>query len=101
MSSPSPDRWLCPNCDRLVPVGRSCSCLKKKTKARKKHRVKKSWEQDEGLDGLDLPDDSFDYDEFVAKEFGRGKPHKQIPIAFLWWITALGLLLIWLLFFVF
>lgn len=42
-------------------------------------------------DGLDLPDEDFNYEEFVEKEFGAGpKPHGIKP---LWWITALVLLI--------
>ncbi len=35
------------------------------------------------MDGLDLPDEEFDYEEFVAKEFGGGRsiPRKQILLA--------------------
>lgn len=49
---------------------------------------------------MDYPDDSFDYDDFIAKEFGEGQPHKQIGIAFYWWLTALILFLVCLFFWV-
>lgn len=50
------------------------------------------WNPDAGAsDGLDLPDDEFNYDEFVEKEFGSGRVTSSMkPI---WWITALVLLL--------
>lgn len=51
----------------------------------------------EAYDGVDLPDD-FNYDEFVEKEFG-GSP-KPAGISPLWWITAiilLGLTILYLL----
>lgn len=50
------------------------------------------WKEDsEVYDGLDLPAEDFDYDEFVKEEFGDGpKSHGIKPI---WWITALVLLI--------
>jgi len=44
-------------------------------------------------DGLDIPDDEFDYEEFLEKEFGP-KPHKQIGIKWYWWATGLILVLL-------
>ena len=44
-------------------------------------------------DALDLPDEDFDYDEFVAKEFGH-KPHRKIGIKWYWWVTAIVLLVL-------
>jgi hypothetical protein len=83
-------------------VGRHCPCRRKKaSKKKRKAPPKKSWEQDESLDGLDLPDDSFDYDELIAKEFGEGKNHSKIGISRLWWITALILSIVWALFYLF
>jgi len=50
------------------------------------------WKPNAGAtNGLDLPDDEFDYDEFVKKEFGSGPAGAGInPV---WWITALVLLI--------
>ncbi|RYD65918.1 MAG: zinc ribbon domain-containing protein [Verrucomicrobiaceae bacterium] len=36
--------------------------------------------------GLDLPDDEFDYDKFVAEEFGGGP--KKTSIQWVWWVVA-------------
>lgn len=48
------------------------------------------WREDP-VDGLDLPDEEFDYDEFVKKEFGpEVKPE---GIAWLWWAAAVAALL--------
>ena len=41
----------------------------------------------ENYDGLDLPDDSFNYDEFVQREFGS--TIKPTGIKTIWWITAI------------
>ncbi|MCB1076438.1 MAG: hypothetical protein KDM64_01310 [Verrucomicrobiae bacterium] len=57
-------------------------------------RGPQGWERSETYDGLDLPgeDDDFDYDEFVAREFGDGPksgwaawPAKKK----FWWLVAL------------
>lgn len=88
-----PDTYLCPGCDREVRVGsRGCprcnppAARRKRPKAAAK-RARRSWEQDPTYDGLDLPDEDFDYDDFVAREFG-GKPHRRTGIAWYWWLTA-------------
>ncbi len=47
------------------------------------------WKLD-AADGLDLPDEEFDYDEFVKREFGNGASKSRLhPV---WWITAALLL---------
>ena len=38
----------------------------------------------------DLPDDDFDYGEFVQREFGR--PVKPAGIKPIWWVTAVVLI---------
>ena len=43
-------------------------------------------------DGLDLPDDDFDYDEFVQQEFGSSI--KPTAIKLRWWITAIILIIL-------
>ena len=48
------------------------------------------WKDDAALyDGLDLPDDSFDYREFVAQEFQSSRRTGIKPV---WWITGVVLL---------
>lgn len=56
-------------------------------------KVKRSWEQDQMYDGLDLPDEDFDYDEFVAREFGH-VPHKQLGVKWYWWWVGVVLLVV-------
>jgi len=46
---------------------------------------------------LDLPDDEFDYDEFVQREFSQEKPKARPAIGWFWWTVALLLLLSFLL----
>jgi hypothetical protein len=51
------------------------------------------WREDaESYDGLDLPDEDFNYDEFVRQEFGSS--FKPAGMKTLWWITAVLLLAI-------
>ena len=84
-------KYLCPTCDREVAVGTQCPRCAKKNPVRKPER--KAWEQEETADGLDLPDEDFDYDDFIAKEFGR-VPHRKIGIKWYWYVVALVLLLL-------
>ena len=104
------DTYLCPGCDREVRVGsRGCPNCNPPTKTKRlgrkqeqrpkagvkraREKDKKSWEQDGSYDGLDLPggDSDFDYDDFVAREFGH-KPHRKIGIKWYWWVSAVVLL---------
>lgn len=83
-------QYTCPFCDSQVIVGKPCpGCAEKSTLKKPKNR---SWEQPKAQDGLDLPDeDEFDYDDFVAREFGNA-PHRQTGIKWYWWALALALL---------
>jgi hypothetical protein len=44
---------------------------------------------------LGIPDDEFNYDEFVKEEFGerRENPAKTKNVSWLWWAVAVGLAL--------
>ena len=77
----------CPICGEFVPRGLvacpACgSC------------AKSGWSEDADSDGLDLPDapEDFDYDEFVAREFGHRKRSAAVG-GNLWWWVALALLI--------
>jgi len=76
---PPQENFDCPVCGAEVPAGsKSCpecgAC------------EKSGWSGDDGLD-----DDEFDYDRFVAEEFGKGAPKKG---AQRWWaVVALILFL--------
>ncbi|MFO1501130.1 MAG: zinc ribbon domain-containing protein [Verrucomicrobiota bacterium] len=57
------------------------------------------WSDDVASSSADIPDDSFDYNEFVKREFG---PKRVLPrgITWVWWGISLGLaglLLFWML----
>ena len=82
--------YRCPFCDHEVRVGEPCpGCAQKKRTTRK---VKKYWEISHSADGLDLPDEEdFDYDKFVAREFGRA-PHRRLGVKWYWWLLGVGVL---------
>jgi len=86
------DTWICPDCGAEVKVGaRACpGCGPARRKRPRRQRKRRAWKQDPVYDGLDLPDGEFDYDDFIAREFG-GKAGKR-GIAWYWWLTALLLL---------
>jgi hypothetical protein len=48
------------------------------------------WSEEAPASGLDLPDETFDYDRFVKEEFGRSSPVPR-GIHWLWWVVAIGL----------
>ena len=75
---------VCPVCGENVP-SRARAC----PECGADHNS--GWRLDaNGAGGLDLPDEEFDYDEFVAQEFGDGaRPPGIKPI---WWITAIVVL---------
>jgi hypothetical protein len=54
---------------------------------------KSGWnEEASGADGLDLPDEDFDYEKFTAEEFGS--PRKLRGKERLWKVTAIVLLVL-------
>lgn len=85
MSSRFKPPGQCPVCGEWVPKG-SVACNDCGSCA------KSGWSGDTHADGLDLPDDEFDYDDFVAREFG-GKSSKNPLTSNLWWWVALALLI--------
>ncbi len=76
----------CPACGEEVPVGaKSCphcgAC------------EKTGWnEEATRYDGLDLPDEDFDYSEFVKEEFGS--PVKPRGIPWRWWVVGIAMVLV-------
>jgi len=48
------------------------------------------WQENtEAYDGVDLPNDDFNYEEFVGQEFGSSQ---RSAIKTVWWITAILLI---------
>jgi len=85
--TPMPTPEVCPNCGALVPPkARACPECGSDEQT--------GWSEQAQAQRLGLPDDEFDYDEFVKEEFG-GKGESRIkPRGFhwFWWVVAVGLL---------
>jgi uncharacterized membrane protein YvbJ len=76
----------CPNCGADVPErARSCPQCGADEKT--------GWSEDAYAGNLDLPDESFNYNEFAEREFGK---KKVLPygINWLWWTVATGLVIL-------
>ncbi|HEX5400555.1 MAG TPA: zinc-ribbon domain-containing protein [Verrucomicrobiae bacterium] len=82
---------VCPNCGAEVPPNaRACpECGSDETTG---------WSETAYTSSLGLPDEEFDYDEFVKEEFGAGraKPH---GLSWVWWVTGLLLAVLLLILF--
>lgn len=74
--------FQCPECgDEVSPNAAGCrSCGAQK--------VDGEWRTPESYDGLDLPGEDFDYDEFIRREFGEDDPRSFTGKQLLWWVTA-------------
>src|SRR3954468_5909509 len=81
---------VCPVCGEDVPRG-ALAC----PECGADHNS--GWREDaEAYDGVDLPDD-FNYEEFVEKEFGASP--KPAGLSAIWWITAIVILVLTILYF--
>ena len=80
---------ICPNCGVLVPRrAKACPACGADEKT--------GWSDSAEADRLGIPDENFDYHEFVKDEFGgRTKPR---DLHWLWWLTALLLVVLFLFF---
>ena len=81
---------ICPNCGARVPA-RAKACPECGSD---EHT---GWSEEAYASNLDLPEEKFDYDDFVEREFG-GKSPVPRGIHWLWWVTALVLLGLFLFF---
>ena len=81
---------VCPNCGADVPPkARACPECGADEET--------GWSERARAQELGLPDDEFDYDEFVKNEFGdaQQKPNlRPDGIAPLWWVVAIVLVII-------
>jgi uncharacterized membrane protein YvbJ len=81
---------ICPNCGELVPsAAKVCPECGSDEKT--------GWSEKAHTDNLGIPDDNFDYDEFVKEEFAHNIA-KPRHIHWLWWLTAFILIVLFLLF---
>ena len=81
---------ICPHCGAEVPPdAKVCPACGSDEQT--------GWSDEVQSGRLDLPDDHFDYNDFVKKEFGD---HSPVPrgIRWWWWAVALGLLILILVF---
>ena len=54
------------------------------------------WAEDAGYESTHLEEDEFDYDDFVAREFGEGRRPRGKGLNIIWVIVALFLILFFL-----
>ncbi|HEX9048391.1 MAG TPA: zinc ribbon domain-containing protein [Verrucomicrobiae bacterium] len=80
----------CPNCGALVPP-------KAKACPECGADEETGWSETAYADRLGIPAENFDYDDFVKREFAPA-PAKPRGIHWVWWLTALGLVLLFLFF---
>jgi hypothetical protein len=82
----------CPNCGADLPAN-AHACPECGSDERT------GWSEAAKNENLGLPDDSFDYDDFVEREF-EGKTGKQHKLHWVWWLAAVllvtALLYFWL-----
>jgi len=76
---------ICPNCGAEVPR-KALACPECGADEQT------GWSEEAYAQRLDLPDDNFNYDEFVKKEFGPQKDVRPRGISWFWWVIALLLL---------
>ena len=98
MTSPRSDDFVCPNCGAdFHPNARTCKCC-----GTSPGSPSAAWRQSEHLDGVNLPanpgnDPTFDYDEFISREFGDENSEQPIVVDLrkvIWWLTAVILLIV-------
>jgi len=79
---------VCPNCGADVPRNaKSCrECGADETTG---------WSESANSVNLNLPDEDFDYGEFMKAEFAS-RQVKPLGIHWLWWLTALILVVLFL-----
>ena len=83
---------ICPNCGAEVPRNaKACPECGSDEQT--------GWSEEAHADGLGLPDEEFNYDDFVKREFGREGPVPR-GMHWFWWVVAVlvaaGLLFLWL-----
>ena len=71
---------ICPSCGAEVPPkARACPECGADEQT--------GWSEDARASGLDLPEENFDYDDFVKREFGAPSPVPR-GIRWVWWVVA-------------
>ncbi len=72
----------CPNCGADVPAGaRACPQCGADERT--------GWSDEAYASGLGLPDESFDYEDFVKRELGPTSKRLPYGIRWYWWLVAI------------
>jgi len=72
---------ICPNCGADVPPNaKACPECGSDEQT--------GWSDEAHTGSLDLPDENFDYEDFVKREFGAKNPVPR-GIHWFWWVVAL------------
>ncbi len=80
----------CPHCGAVVPRrAQACPACGADEDT--------GWSESAHADNLGIPDDNFDYEKFVQEEFGSGRA-KPRGIHWVWWLTALALVVLFVFF---
>ena len=81
---------ICPNCGALVEDERALSCPQCGADE------STGWNDRATSQRLDLPDDEFDYDEYVEREFGTPKKNNPVKTAGIpWWAWVITFVLVY------
>ena len=81
---------VCPNCGAEVPEkARACPECGSDEQT--------GWSEEAYAGHLDLPEEHFDYDEYVKREFGKVSPLPR-GIHWFWWVVALALVVAFVMF---
>lgn len=76
---------ICPNCGAEVPPrAKSCPACGSDEQT--------GWSEKAETEGLDLPDQEFDYNDFVQREFGTNKTPVPRGVHWFWWVVGIGVL---------
>jgi len=76
---------ICPNCGAEVPPNaKACPECGSDEQT--------GWSEESRYDGLDLPDENFNYDDFVKRELGGASP-KPRGVHWVWWLVAIALVI--------
>jgi ribosomal protein L40E len=81
----------CPHCGAELPK-RAKSCRECGSDEQT------GWSEAANIGALNLPDEEFNYDEFVKREFGSGKNLKPRGLSWIWWVVAVllsGCFILW------
>ena len=71
---------ICPSCGADVPPGaKACPECGSDEQT--------GWSDEAYASNLGIPEENFDYNEFIEREFGGGKP-KSRPLSWLWLLVA-------------